>query len=124
MLYCVRFHKRDWCSLGRRCRSVQGGITIFSHAACLEMQRGGTQYLEGTERQSNLQQSVSLKVIGQTFSSKPSLYYIFTECILVILRQANTFVSVIGQQQQNCIVCTVCIWLSEAKLYVFLSYYS
>lgn len=36
MLYCIRFHKRDSrsCSPGRWCRSVQGGITIFSHAAC------------------------------------------------------------------------------------------
>lgn len=43
MLYCTRFHRRDLCSRGRWCRSVQGGITIFSFTVRLEMQRGGTE---------------------------------------------------------------------------------
>lgn len=40
-LWCVRFHERERCSPGRPRRSVQGGITIFRHAACLGMQGGG-----------------------------------------------------------------------------------
>lgn len=40
-LWCVRFHGRERCSPGRPRRSVQGGITIFRHAACLGMRGGG-----------------------------------------------------------------------------------
>lgn len=65
MLHCVRFHKRDPGPPGSPYRSVQGGITIFSHAACLEMQGGGSEYLQGGE--SNLKARV--KVTGQAYLS-------------------------------------------------------
>lgn len=84
MLHCVRFHKRDPWSPGSPCRSVQGGITIFSHAACLEMQGGGSAYLEGGK--SNPKARV--KVTGQTFQSE-LCSEIITELILVIMRAQN-----------------------------------
>lgn len=81
MLRCVRFHKRDPRSPGSPCRSVQGGITIFSHAACLETQGGGSKYLEGMK--SNLEARV--KVTGQTFQSE-SCSGMITDLIRVLMR--------------------------------------
>lgn len=93
MLRCVRFHKRDPRSPGSPCRSVQGGITIFSHAACLETQGGGSKYLEGMK--SNLEARV--KVTGQTFQSE-SCSGMITELIRVLMRGENVQSICIGSQ--------------------------
>lgn len=90
MLHCVRFHKRHPGPPGSPCRSVQGGITIFRHAACLEIQGRGSEYREGGESYLKAQ----VKVTGQP---QPRLLMI-TELVLLIMTEEKmqsiyTFVS-------------------------------
>lgn len=93
MLRCVRFHKRDPRSPGSPCRSVQGGITIFSHAVCLETQGGGSKYLEGRKNKPEAR----AKVTGQAFQSEPCSEVI-TELIRVLMRGENVQSICIGSQ--------------------------
>lgn len=107
MLYCVRFHKRDSfsCSPGRWCRSVQGGITIFSHAACLEMQRGGTEYrIRSREAKQPAAECFAQGYrTNLFFSAKFMIHFLLNALQLLWGRpQSYKFDSVIGQQRWNC----------------------
>lgn len=95
----MRFHKRDLCSQGRWYGSVQGGITIFSHAGCLEMQKGGA---EGTERQRSAQKSAFFKVKGQTlYLNSVYITVFFTDCV-VIMRNQKKLTNLFQLLVKNC----------------------
>lgn len=83
MLCHMRFHMRDLSSRGRRWRSVQGGITIFSQCSVLKMQRRE----QGWEPARN-NRPLLFKVIGQRL-------FFFKKCVLLYLLQGWT-------HSQNC----------------------
>lgn len=106
ILYCMRFHKGDLCSPGRSCRSVQGGITIFS--LCVwkcRVREEGEGMPEGMGRCNNLQQLDSQYFsqghkgtsinISKTYDD--ILYWILCSCYEAGQRTYKS-VSVIGHQ--------------------------
>lgn len=74
--------KRECCSPGRPCRSVQGGITIFRHAPCLGMRReGGDSRPAGIQRY--LQKTPPSRLQGKPRLIEPSIIFVAKHILIV-----------------------------------------